>query len=224
MGPFARESLHLSQLVFLIIATLGLIAALGTVLSRNLIHAAMFLVAFFFVVACQFVLLDAEFLAVVQVLIYIGAVAILLVFGVMLTQTVTGDTTTTIPKGWIIPALVASLGIFFVLTFGIKNHVGLKSRSAWSVMRTRPALVETSKPDATLPARQAAVNSMGKTVGDEMLTRYAVGFEAAGVLLTAALVGAVAISYRAISDDEKEEPSPTATTEVAAETEVRSLA
>ena len=190
----------MTQLLFLIISTLGLLMALGTVLARNLIHAALFLVAFFFIVACQFVLLDAEFLAVVQVLIYIGAVAILLVFGVMLTQNVQGDSTTTIPKGWIIPALVASLGIFFVLTFGIKNHVGLTNRSSWSIMRSRPPLVETARPDPTLPARQRSVNEMGRTIGEQMLTRYAVGFEAAGVLLTAALVGAIAISHRGVDE------------------------
>ena len=160
----------MTQLLFLIISTLGLLAALGTVQARNLIHAALFLVAFFFVVACQFVFLDAEFLAVTQVLIYIGAVAILLVFGVMLTQNVQGDATTTIPKGWIIPALLASLGLFFVLTFGIKNHVGLTSRSSWSALRTRPPLVETTRADPTLPARQKSVNDMGRAIGDQMLT------------------------------------------------------
>ena len=190
----------MTQLLFLIISTLGLLAALGTVLARNLIHAALFLVAFFFVVACRFVFLDAEFLAVTQVLIYIGAVAILLVFGVMLTQNVQGDATTTIPKDWIIPALLASLGLFFILTFGIKNHVGLTSRSSWSVLRTRPPLVETTRADPTLPARQKSVNDMGRAIGDQMLTRYAVGFEAAGVLLTAALVGVIAISHRGVNE------------------------
>ena len=71
----------MSQTLFLIISALGLLAALGTVLHRNLVHAALHLVAFFFIVACQFVLLEAEFLAAIQVLVYIGAVAILLMFG-----------------------------------------------------------------------------------------------------------------------------------------------
>ena len=70
------------------------LAALGTVLARNLVHAALFLVAFFFLVACQFVLLEAEFLAAMQVLVYIGAVAILLMFGIMLTRNIQGDETT----------------------------------------------------------------------------------------------------------------------------------
>ena len=82
------------QFLFLVIAALGLLTALGTVLARNLVHAALFLVAFFFTVACQFVLLEAEFLAALQVLVYIGAVAIILMFGIMLTRNIQGDDTT----------------------------------------------------------------------------------------------------------------------------------
>ncbi len=82
------------QFLFLVIAALGLLAALGTVLARNLVHAALFLVAFFFTIACQFVLLEAEFLAALQVLVYIGAVAIILMFGIMLTRNIQGDDTT----------------------------------------------------------------------------------------------------------------------------------
>ena len=89
----------------------GCSAALGTVLARNLVHAALFLVAFFFIVACQFVLLEAEFLAAIQVLVYIGAVAILLMFGIMLTRNIQGDDTTTVRRRpGTLPALVAGLG------------------------------------------------------------------------------------------------------------------
>ena len=64
------------QVLFVVIAAVGLAAALGTILARNLVRAALYLIGFFFTVACQFVLLEAEFLAALQVLIYIGAVAI----------------------------------------------------------------------------------------------------------------------------------------------------
>ena len=68
-------------------------------LARNLVHAALFLVAFFFTIACQFVLLEAEFLAALQVLVYIGAVAIILMFGIMLTRNIQGDDTTIVVGG-----------------------------------------------------------------------------------------------------------------------------
>jgi NADH:ubiquinone oxidoreductase subunit 6 (subunit J) len=182
-----------SQVLFLFIAALGLIAALGTVLARNLVHAALFLVAFFFVVSCQFVLLEAEFLAAIQVLVYVGAVAILLMFGIMLTRNIQGDDTTSVPRGWVWPALVVALALFAVLVFGINNQVGLKGRGDWVGLVHRPPL--------DTPVRAAAVNDMGRIVGEQILTRYAVAFEAAGVLLTAALVGAVALANREASDD-----------------------
>src|ERR687886_33306 len=105
--PTGPESFALIRILFGLISLLGLGAALGTVLARNLVHAALFLVGFFFLVACQFVLLEAEFLAAMQVLVYIGAVAILMMFGIMLTRNVQGDETTTVHWGWQIPAAVA---------------------------------------------------------------------------------------------------------------------
>lgn len=181
------------SVLFLVISTLGLLAALGTVLARNLVHAALHLVAFFFIVACQFVLLEAEFLAAIQVLIYIGAVAILMMFGIMLTRNIMGDDTTTVPVGWKIPAVLAGLGLFLVLVFGINQHQGRAGRPAWSAMSGRP-IASAEVPGGA--ARRDAINNMGKAVGDEMLTRYVVPFEVAGLLLTAALVGAIALAHR----------------------------
>src|SRR5271170_1087093 len=107
------------QSLFILISTLGILMALGTVLARNLVHAALFLVAFFFTIACQFVLLEAEFMAAMQVLVYIGAVAIILMFGIMLTRNVQGDEPSSTPSAWLVPGLVAGLGVFLVLAFGI---------------------------------------------------------------------------------------------------------
>jgi NADH:ubiquinone oxidoreductase subunit 6 (subunit J) len=183
-----------SQTLFLAISALGLLAAVGTILARNLVHAALYLVAFFFVVACQFVMLEAEFLAAVQVLVYIGAVAILMLFGIMLTRNVQGDDTTTPAPGSTLPALVTGLGLFLVIAFGINNHVGLQDRAAWSATRTRPSIVAEAGKEP--PPRAEAINAMGKTVGDEMMTRYVLPFEVAGLLLTAALVGAIALAFR----------------------------
>lgn len=189
----------MSQTFFLLIAVLGLLAALGTVLARNLVHAALYLVAFFFVVSIVFVILEAEFLAAIQVLVYVGAVAILLMFGIMLTRNVQGDDTTSVPRGWVWPALAAGIGLFFVLVFGINNHVGLKGRGDWASATPRPVLTEKE--------RAAAVDDMGRAVGNQMLTRYAVAFEAAGLLLTAALVGAVALAHRDEGGDDTPAPN-----------------
>jgi NADH-quinone oxidoreductase subunit J len=181
--------------LFLLIAILGLAAALGTVLARNLVHAALFLVAFFFAVACQFVLLEAEFLAAIQVLVYIGAVAIILMFGIMLTRNIQGDDTTIIPGAWKLPGLVAGLCVFGILAFGINNAVAPRGQSAWAGITQRPSIA-SDQTSSEAVARRAAVNNMARTVGNELLTRYVVAFEVAGLLLTAALVGAIALAHR----------------------------
>jgi NADH:ubiquinone oxidoreductase subunit 6 (subunit J) len=186
--------------LFAIISALGLAAALGTVLSRNLVHAALFLVGFFFTIACQFVLLEAEFLAALQVLVYIGAVAILLMFGIMLTRNIQGDDPKSMHSGWRIPGLAVGLCLFLALAYGIVSQRGLSGRPAWSDIDTRPDI--TLVPNQPASPRALAVNNMAKVAGDELLTRYAVGFEVAGLLLTAALVGAIAVAHR-----EEEDPA-----------------
>ena len=182
------------QILFVIIAGLGLLAALGTVLARNLVHAALFLIAFFFTVACQFVLLEAEFLAALQVLIYIGAVAIILMFGIMLTRNVQGDDTTSAPSAWPMPGLIVGLGLFVVLGFGISFQRAGPGGLTWSLTDERPSIV--AAPGEKPSPRAEAINNMPTVVGNELLTRYVIGFEVAGLLLTAALVGAIALAHR----------------------------
>ena len=188
------------QILFVVIAALGLAMALGTVLARNLVHAGLFLVAFFFTIACQFVLLEAEFLAALQVLVYIGAVAILLMFGIMLTRNIQGDDPTSAPSAWQVPGLVAGLGVFVVLAYGIAYETGLGGQRAWSETDTRP--VVATAPDQRPSRRALAVRNMGKVAGEALMTQYVIAFEVAGLLLTVALVGAIALAHR-----EEEEPA-----------------
>ncbi len=183
--------------LFLLISALGVLSALGTVLARNLVHAALYLVAFFFTVACQFVLLEAEFLAALQVLVYIGAVSILMMFGIMLTRNIQGDDTTTPSNPWRMPALIAGLCVFIVLVVGINRSPGIRNHQSWSSIQSRPAISDAKSP------RALAINGMAQGVGVELMTRYLIAFEVAGVLLTAALVGAIALAYR---EDEPTKP------------------
>src|SRR3954449_2105691 len=135
----------------MVIAALGLLAALGTVLARNLVHAALFLVAFFFTIACQFVLLEAEFLAAIQVLIYIGAVAILMMFGIMLTRNIQGDDTTTPSLLATLPPVVAGLALFVLLCAGINAKVGPEKLSPWRATQSRPSIVDERGKAHTTP-------------------------------------------------------------------------
>ena len=195
-----------------------------------MVHAALFLVGFFFTVACHFVLLEAEFMAALQVLVYIGAVAILLLFGIMLTRNIQGDETTAAHWGWKLPAALAGLALFVVLAYGIHKERGPDGlNNTWSAMAVRPAIDDKSLAELKLAAedqqkktaarsaalgvtkpgpetveyelaksRASSVNNMGLAVGREMMTRFVVPFELAGLLLTAALIGAIALAW---SDD-----------------------
>jgi NADH-quinone oxidoreductase subunit J len=181
------------RIIFLVIASLGVLSALGAVLARNLVHAALFLVAFFFTVACQFVLLEAEFLAAIQVLVYIGAVAILILFGIMLTRNIQGDETT--GGHWVrkVPAAIVAAAVLAVLVAGIRGESGGRNRPAWVAMDQRPGAADP---------RTATLTSMAPAAGIELMTRYGLAFEIAGLLLTAAVVGAIALAH----GDPEDEP------------------
>jgi NADH-quinone oxidoreductase subunit J len=178
-----------SRAVFLVVSGLGVVSALGSVLARNLVHAASCLVAFFFLVACQFVLLEVDFLAAVQVLLYIGAVAILLMFGIMLTRDIQGEERRRRGRLAWLPAAAVALGLMAMLTRGILGGVGPDS-AGWRA-QARPALVDE---DGSLNPRGVVANNLGVAIGQEMLGRWVVPFEVAALLLTAALVGAVALA------------------------------
>ncbi len=190
----------MSQILFLVIATAGVLAALGTILARNLVHAGLYLVAFFFLIACQFVLLEAEFLAAVQVLVYIGAVAIILMFGIMLTRNIQGDDTTTVSRSGFVAAGLVSIGLLATLVAGIARERGTSGRPAWGEATTRRPTGPA--PELRALPRSQAIHNMGRAVGEQMLTRYVVAFEVAGILLTAALVGAIAVAVQEGSHDD----------------------
>jgi NADH-quinone oxidoreductase subunit J len=179
------------QALFIALSGFGLLMALGTVFARNLVNAALFLVAFFFVVACQFVLLEAEFMAAIQVLIYIGAVTVILMFGIMLTRNIQGDETTTVTRPWRLLGLGVFGTVLAILVLGINAH------EPWTALAVRP---EFPVNQDTTTERGQAILSMTPTVGREMMTRYVVAFELAGLLLTAALVGAVVLAQHEASD------------------------
>lgn len=162
------------QIIFLIVAGVTLASALLVVTTRNLVHAALWLVATLFGVAIIYTILNAGFIAVVQVVVYIGAIAILFIFAVMLTRRELRDNTPQLNKNWWSGAIVA------VLTF-----VGLAFLlQGWSGF---------SKTAAAIPSGFDAVAELGnQLVSPEA---YVLPFEVASVLLLAAMVGAVYVAF-----------------------------
>ena len=172
-------------ILFLITAVVILASAMMVVSSRNLVHAALWLVATLFWVAMLYAMLNAGFMAVVQVVVYIGAIAILFIFAVMLTRREMRDTGPGLNKNWWVSALVS------VVTFG-----GLAFLlSSWSGF---------SQTSADLPSGFDAVGELGTALISP--DAFVLPFEVASVLLVAALVGAVYIAYNPrFGEDRKKE-------------------
>lgn len=164
----------ISQIIFLVVAAVILGSALLVVTTRNLIHAALWLIVTLFGVAVQYALLNAGFLAVVQVVVYIGAIAILFIFAVMLTRKEMRDRGPQLNRGWWLSAIIA------VLTFGGLTWM-LQGWSGFSSM------------ESSLPAGYDAVSQLGNALISP--NAFVLPFEVASVLLLAALVGAVYIAF-----------------------------
>jgi NADH-quinone oxidoreductase subunit J len=162
------------QVIFLIVGAVILVAGFLVVTVRNLVHAALWLVVTLFGVAILYALLNASFLAVVQVVVYIGAIAILFIFAVMLTRRQAADTGASLNKNWWAGAIIA------VATFGGLAYL-LQSWSGFS------------KQAAAIPSGFDAVDQLGVALTSS--TGYVLPFEVASVLLLAALVGAVYLAF-----------------------------
>ncbi|MEJ5198360.1 MAG: NADH-quinone oxidoreductase subunit J [Anaerolineae bacterium] len=158
----------MEQAFFILLGLLTLGAALMVVTTRNLLRAALWLIAAFFGIAGIFILLHAEFLAVVQVLIYIGAISILIIFAIMLTRRLMDPQQPRFNSQW------GLVGGFAALLF-----VGLAA-----------VITRVTWPAATgaLPADPIA------RLGADFVGPYAVPFEVASVLLVVAMIGAIIIA------------------------------
>jgi NADH-quinone oxidoreductase subunit J len=169
-----------AQIIFLLVALFTLGSGLMVVTTRNLVHAALWLVATLFGVAVVYALLNAAFLAVVQVVVYIGAIAILFIFAVMLTRKDMRDQGSQQNSNWWFGALLAVLtfaGLFFLL-------------QSWNGF---------SKTAADIPSGFDSISLLGNALVSP--DAYVLPFEVASVLLVAALVGAVYVAFNPRSVD-----------------------
>ena len=164
----------LTQLLFIFVAVVTLGSAVRVVSSGKMLHAALWLVASLFGVAILFAMLEAGFFAVIQVLVYIGAIAILVIFAVMLTRRVMEDSGPQVIRAWWLAAILAAM-VF----------AGLVVLIISSGFTAQPPAVQES---------QAMIVALGKAM--VMPDGYLLPFEVASVMLLAALVGAIYIAYQ----------------------------
>ncbi len=160
-----------SQNIFFgITAFVMAVGAVRVVTTKNVVHGALWLMVVLAGVAGNFILLAAEFAAVVQVLVYIGAIVVLFLFGIMLTRAPIGREVG-LDNHQRIPSLLVGL-----LVFGLLASVLAKQ---WGTQHVHPATVQRTA-----------------DVANSIFTQYVVPFEAVSVVLLAALVGAVVIARR----------------------------
>ena len=163
------------SVAFYILAAAMAVAAIGVVRSQNVVHAALYLVVVLAGAAAQYILLAAAFVAWVQVLIYIGAIIILFLFGIMLTRAPMGTSGGSLDNTQRIAAGVVSLFLFGVITALLVDAYGGKE------IKLKDNLVALGNTN---------------TIGSSIFRDYLVPFEVVSMLLLAALVGAVVIARR----------------------------
>ena len=184
------------DVVFWILTVMAVGGALGVVLVPDLFRAALLLVLVFLSVAGFFVLLSAEFLAVVQVLIYVGAIAILIIFAVMLTRDVQRGN---LPNRLQIPAAVfASLLLVSLVTVAVDtkwNFLPAEQQERADLVQTSSVTTLTgdvlTEAGITSPEEQAQVQESG--LADLLIGDFVLPFEVVSVLLLAALIGALVL-------------------------------
>lgn len=197
------------DVVFWVLAVAAIGAALGVVLVRDLFRALLLLIVVFIAVAGFFVLLSAEFLAVVQVLIYAGAISILFIFAVMLTRDVQQGN---LPNRLQIPA------VLFAALF-LAALVVVATDTRWDLIpdedRARVDLVQTSavatisldsldEAGFTTATEREAAQEAG--LADLLIGDFVLPFEVVSVLLLAALIGALVLVRPQPSDSPPRSP------------------
>ena len=162
------------QILFLIAAAVVAFASLMSVTARRMIHAALWFVLALLGVAVVFAMLEASFFAVVQVLVYVGAIAILVIFATMLTRRALEDQGKQFNRATLVTLVIISV-IFAGLVVSLKS---------WAPLQTMTS---------PLSADQLSVGSLGLALTAP--DGFALPFEITSILLLAALIGAIYVAY-----------------------------
>lgn len=163
-------SAHLS-LGFILSAAFTLVTAAAAMSLRNLVHCALALTVAFAGLAAAYLQLGAQFVGFTQVLVYVGAVAILIVFAILLTRGAEPPQQSVVSPGWLAGILVA------VVVLGVLVYAIAKSSILQGATPVQPELTVHQ-------------------IGDALMNKFVLPLEVVGLLLTAALIGAVIIAMK----------------------------
>ncbi|MGQ9706221.1 MAG: NADH-quinone oxidoreductase subunit J family protein [bacterium] len=164
----------LKALVFYLLSAIVIGSSILVITLRNLFRSALFLLLALFATAGLFVTLDAEFIAAVQVLVYVGAIGVLILFAIMLTRRIQNPIVRSTTRSFVLGSFIACLIIFFLLLILGKLFL--------------PTFPEMTFKDTS--------GEITKGIGRMLLTYYLLPFEIASVLLVGALIGAVVIARK----------------------------
>jgi NADH-quinone oxidoreductase subunit J len=173
----------LELVLFYIFAAIAVVSAICVITQKNVVHSAAFLGATLFAVAGIFLTLHAEFLAGVQVIVYVGGILVLFVFVIMLIAVERSEHERQFNRQWTIALITSAI---------------LIGEIAYGLYRGRDSFV--LPPVVVPPAVPAAGNS--ELVGTALYTYYLLPFEIASILLLVAVVGAVALAKKRTSAEE----------------------
>lgn len=165
--------MNITDILFWVLSVAALFSALMVVTSKNPVYSVLWLIATFFAISGHYILLNAQFLAIVNIIVYAGAIMVLFLFVIMLMNTRQE------PAGgsrrWLALAGTISGGAFLLVLVAALKDSELKTRSAM-VMDGSIGLI--------------------KVLGNELFTRYVVPFEISSILFLSAMVGAVVIGKK----------------------------
>ncbi len=169
----------LQQIIFYAFAALAVLSALLILFTRNVLYAAFLLIITFLCISAVYVFAGADFIAITQVLVYVGGVLVLMIFGIMLTNKLSGKSVTTQGHyqfwGILIGAGVFSLLGYFILRVNFFALSWIRQAQAGG---------------------QQITGSTINTLGIQLMSDFVLPFEVAGVLLLVALIGAAFIAKR----------------------------
>lgn len=171
------------DVVFWVLSISSIVAAIAVVHLRNLFRAALFLVVSFFGIAGLFVLLRAEFLAAVQVLIYVGAISVLIIFGILMTRDIESGNPSNRLR---IPAAIIAFLFLGVISFVTYN-------TDWNMIEN-VSWIGNAGVCATqaITAADIFCNTVPR-IAELLLKDHVLSFEIASVLLLAAMIGALSL-------------------------------
>jgi len=164
---------------FYLFAGLMLLAGALTILSRNPVHAVLWLIVAFFNAAGLMVLVGAEFIAMLLVIVYVGAVAVLFLFVVMMLDIDFAELRAGFIKNF-------PLGMLLAIVLFVELFVGLIVRGGEGIKLGKPGAAETGTAGA----------SNIEAIGQVLYSKYLFLFEAAGIILLVAMIGAIVLTHR----------------------------